>query len=135
MCLRFIFFGLILQLSFLMFGQTSFQRTIGTVNNESVYSFAENDNGYLFAGTINGAGAGGDDILIVETDFSYNIQKSITLGGPQNDFPRSVIKCEDGGYAIIGSTYSYGAGNEEIILIKLSQALDLEWVKTYGGVN
>ena len=135
MCLRLIFFSLILQLSFLMFGQTSFQRTIGTVNNESVYSFAETDNGYLFAGTTNGAGAGGDDILIVETDFSYNIQKSITLGGPQNDFPRSVIKCVGGGYAIIGSTYSYGAGSEEIILIKLSQALDLEWVKTYGGSN
>ncbi|RLD33790.1 MAG: hypothetical protein DRI83_08905, partial [Bacteroidetes bacterium] len=114
-------------------GQVSFQRTIGGTLNESVYSFTETGSGYLFVGATNSAGAGNEDILIIETDFNYNILTSLTLGGSQDDFPRSVIKCQDGGYAIIGSTYSYGAGNEEIILIKLSQTLSLSWVRTYGG--
>lgn len=133
-CRIFLFLLLFIHYSF-SYGQSSFQRTFGTNGDESVYTFTKTDNGYLFAGTTNNAGAGNDDILIIETDLNYTILSSKTLGGAQEDFPRSVIRCADGGYAIIGSTYSFGAGNEEIILIKLAQDLSFLWAKTYGSGN
>ncbi len=116
-------------------GQVYFQRTIGTSLTENAYSFLQIENGYIIVGTTNSSGAGNDDILILKTDLNFNTVWSKTIGGNQNDFPRSIIACSDGGYAILGSTFSFGVGDEEIILIKLSQDLELQWVKTYGRSN
>jgi len=118
-----------------MLAQSSFQRTIGGALDENIYSFVETASGYLFVGSTTSDGAGGQDILLIETGTTYNIEKSLCIGGWQDDFPRSVIASADGGYVIVGSTYSFGAGNEDIIVLKLTEDLNLEWVKVYGASN
>lgn len=52
---------------------------------------------------------------------------------PGDDFGHFVIETSDGGYAIIGSTNSLGAGNYDVWLLKTDANGDTLWTKTYGG--
>lgn len=50
-----------------------------------------------------------------------------------DDFGNFVIETSDGGFAIIGSTNSLGAGNYDVWLLKTDSSGDTLWTKTYGG--
>ena len=64
---------------------------------------------------------------------SLNAQWAITYGGSSRDYADSVQQTSDGGYIVRGSTQSFGAGGNDIWILKLSPAGDIEWQKTYGG--
>jgi hypothetical protein len=54
-------------------------------------------------------------------------------GGSGIDFGRHILKCSDGNYAILGGTSSFGAGGDDIWLLKISEDGDTLWTRTYGG--
>jgi hypothetical protein len=56
-------------------------------------------------------------------------------GGTSYDFAYSVQQTSDGGYIVAGKTGSFGAGWEDIFLIKTDANGNLQWAKTYGGTN
>jgi hypothetical protein len=56
-----------------------------------------------------------------------------TYGGTGEDKASSVQQTEDGGYIVIGSTSSYGAGDQDIWILKLDISGNVEWQKTFGG--
>lgn len=58
-----------------------------------------------------------------------------TFGGAKDDVGSKVIETVDGGYAIIGSTSSFGAGKEDIWVVKTDENCVMEWNRTYGGSN
>mgnify|MGYP000754413915 CR=1 FL=1 len=60
-------------------------------------------------------------------------QKSI--GGSKNDYGTAIIKTNDGGTVVAGSTESAGVGGRDNILTKLNAAGDIVWKKTYGNSN
>ncbi len=55
------------------------------------------------------------------------------FGGTSDDIAAQIIQTSDNGYAILGTTYSFGAGNVDFCLIKLDQNKIPQWDKTYGG--
>ena len=65
-----------------------------------------------------------NDLGEVEWDFSY--------GGIYNDIGTSVIHSY-GGWVLVGQTYSYDVGMGDIMLIKVNDFGELEWMKTIGG--
>ena len=67
--------------------------------------------------------------------YSGQIGWTKTYGGSYNDCGWSVQQTEDGGYIIAGGTQSFGAGGDDIYLIKTNVYGDVEWTKTYGGSN
>jgi uncharacterized protein YunC (DUF1805 family) len=74
------------------------------------------------------------------SDFSPEIESITTLGGTKNESAKSVIKTQDGGYAIVGYTQSMdgdveGKSNEsfDYWFLKFNASKELEWQKTYGG--
>jgi hypothetical protein len=91
------------------------------------------DGGYIVVGLTNSFGAGGGDIFLIKTDASGNVQWAKTYGGTSADEAFSVQQTSDGGYIVVGLTNSFGAGTEDIFLIKTDASGNLQWAKTYGG--
>jgi len=58
-----------------------------------------------------------------------------TYGGTASDAGRSVQQTSDGGYVIAGRTGSFGAGDDDVYLIKTSASGDTLWTRTYGGTE
>jgi hypothetical protein len=84
------------------------------------------DGGYAVAGYTESFGAGMADVYVVKLDGSGNIQWTRTIGGKLNDGGFSIIQTTDGGYAVAGNTFSFGAGNFDVYVVKLDGS---------GGVN
>jgi hypothetical protein len=57
------------------------------------------------------------------------------FGGTKSDICYSMVQTADGGFAMAGSTVSFGAGDNDFLLIKTDPAGNLLWNKTYGGGN
>jgi hypothetical protein len=58
-----------------------------------------------------------------------------TYGGTDLDFAFSVQQTSDGGYIVAGSTASFGAGCDDIFLIKTDANGNIIRAKTYGGTD
>ena len=56
-----------------------------------------------------------------------------TFGGIQNDGCKQVQPTPDGGYIMIGTTSSFGAGNTDFYAIKTDSLCNFKWSKCYGG--
>ncbi len=56
-----------------------------------------------------------------------------TYGGINGDNGYSVQQTSDGGFIIVGTTSSYGAGSSDIYLIRTDSDGDTLWTRTYGG--
>ena len=116
--------------------QTEWARAYGGSNEDWGFSVVEtSDGGYAVVGVTFSFGAGADDFWFVKTDVSGNIEWSRTYGGTGEDRGRSIIQTGDGGYALIGHTWSFGVGYGDFRLIKTDATGNMQWSKTYGGVN
>jgi len=117
-------------------GNIIWAKTYGGTNDDWAYSVQQtSDGGYIVAGWTYSFGAGSDDILLIKTDASGNVQWAKTYGGTSYDFAYSVQQTSDGGYMVAGLTRSFGAGSDDILLIKTDASGNVQWTKTYGGTN
>lgn len=58
-------------------------------------------------------------------------QKRFNASG--NEEMHNMIRCVDGGYAMIGTTTSIGAGGQDVFLIRLNDTGKVVWAKSYGS--
>ncbi len=93
------------------------------------------DGGFVIAGTTESYGAGDTDVYLIRTDANGVMLWNTTYGGPEYDFGISLVQTLDGGFAIVGYTYSYGAGIDDVYLIKTDADGNMLWNKTYGGTE
>ncbi len=91
------------------------------------------DGGYAIAGWTDSNGAGEEDFWLVKTEADGNIQWNQTYGGTSRDEAQSIIQTSDGGYAVVGYTFSFGAGSGDFWLIKTDASGTMQWNKTFGG--
>jgi hypothetical protein len=114
--------------------QTKFQLAVGGSGSEYANSVIQtSDGGYAIAGYTNSFGAGGNDVYVVKLNGSGAIQWSRTFGGISDDVALTIKQTTDGGYLVSSETNSYGAGAYDIFILKLDNAGNLQWSKTFGG--
>jgi len=58
---------------------------------------------------------------------------STNYGGIYNEQGHSACSLPDGGYAVLGATYSFGDGDHDIYLLRLNSFGDTIWTRHYGG--
>ncbi len=75
------------------------------------------------------------DALFIKLTPDGNVLWERTWGGDGYDQADSVVPAADGGYYIFGETDSYGAGDRDFFLLKISEDGAEEWLETYGGAR
>ena len=58
-----------------------------------------------------------------------------TYGGNQNDFGSDVVRVNSGGCIIVGSTESYGSGESDWYILRITNDGDELWSRTIGGTG
>lgn len=132
-------------------GVLQWQKTFGGSNNDVAYSIAQTtDGGYILAGwssSVNGDVTGHhgsttySDYWVVKIDGAGNLQWQKSLGGLNIDEARSIIQTSDGGYLVVGYSYSQdydvssNHGASDIWVVKLNATGDMVWEKSLGGSN
>ena len=113
----------------------TFQRGYGTQDSTSDASGAcvqqTIDGGYIAAGYISNFGEGGDDYYLMKSDPLGNIVWAKTYGDVDADDASHVIQTSDSGYAIAGTSLSYGGTH--MLLIKTDASGNMTWAKTFGN--
>ena len=90
------------------------------------------DGGYAIAGYTNSFGNGGYDCYLVKTDSTGVLEWDRTYGGENWDLSYSLELTADSGYILCGETYSYGAGKNDVYLIRTDPNGDTLWTRSYG---
>jgi hypothetical protein len=115
--------------------QVEWEKTFGGAGDDRGYSVQQtSDGGYIIVGETWTSG-GWYDVYLVKVDANGNMQWSKTFGGLNHDWGFSVQQTRDGGYIIVGVTTSYGAGWADVYLIKVDANGNMQWSKTFGGLN
>lgn len=114
-------------------GSIQWTKTYGEPNKlYDAYSVVEtNDCGYAIAGKV-APGAGYGDMWLLKTDVSGEVQWEKTYGGQEPETANSIVKTGDGGYLLVGSTDSVGAGNSDGWAVKVDSQGNKQWSKTFG---
>jgi len=117
-------------------GNVVWQKTYGGTNEDAAHALAPtSDRGYIVAGWTWSFGAGMGDVWVLKLDGTGNVQWQKTYGGTGVDGASAVAPTSDGGYVVAGLTVSFGAGIEDVWVLKLDGSGNVQWQKTYGGTN
>jgi len=110
------------------------QKTLGGSRTDVAYSVIQTrDSGYVAVGFTSSRGAGKKDVWLVKLNQAGDTLWTRTYGGANDDIGWSVAQTRDGGYVIAGETYSYGAGFNDLYLVKTDAAGVPTWSKTCGS--
>ncbi len=124
------------------------QKCFGGTKSENSGALVETGDGGYIAGGIayssNGdvSGVHGDrDVWLIKFDSVGNLIWQRAYGGSLTEDFISIVKTSDGGYIIVGSTWSndgdvsgfHGGQGADIWVLKIDQDGDIEWQRALGG--
>ena len=120
----------------------------GSGNTERASNITSNANKILICGVSNSTNgtfenSQGEDVWVLVLDTSGLVLDTLRFGGTLNEGGKEIIPTNDGGYALIGISFStngdaYGAnyhGNGDVWVVKLDSSFNIEWQQMYGGSN
>jgi hypothetical protein len=120
-------------------GVEQWSQTYGGTSDSTSNSVQQTtDGGYIICGYSNYLGNDENwttDVYLIKTDVNGVEQWSQTYGGTEYESSYSVQQTTDGGYIIVGETYSFGNGGSDVYLIKTDVNGVEQWSQTYGGTE
>jgi len=128
------------------FGQQEWSKIYGSKGNDDAITVLPLNNSYVIAGNaaksdgdVTNTVLGDDDVWLFEIDLEGNMMNQKNYGGSAKDGAVSIQATQDGGYIVGGTTASddyiipNNNGASDFWLLKVDNALNLVWSKTYGG--
>ena len=110
---------------------------IGGLQEESSSSIIElSDGDYFFCGNTKSYGNGGHDLLMIRFNPDFSIEWQKTVGGVSDDYFNNMtlpIENNDSSLTILAMTNSFGMGQADILVQKISSNGNIIWSKIYGG--
>lgn len=117
-------------------GNIEWNKTYGGSGFDMLLSVVQTpDQGYALAGRTLSFGNGGYDAWLVKVNSTGEMEWNKTYGGTIDDWANCVVQTSDGGYAVFGNTFSYGAGSSDFWLVKTDSEGTAQWNRTYGGFS
>lgn len=117
-------------------GKELWHRAFGGKSNDYPAEFGAlqptPDGGYLVVGYTWSYGQK-CDIWLMKLNSFGNMVWNKTIGGADVDFARSIIRCSDGNFVIVGRTTSFGAGKGDVYVVKVDAGGNVLWERAYGG--
>ena len=115
-------------------GFSEWQRIYGGFGDDVAYYIQEtSDEGYIVAGESDSFGNKESELWVLKLTSIGEIEWENIYGGSDNDHLNCIRETSEGGYVVTGNTYSFGAGDSDILALKLSSTGDIEWQRAYGG--
>ena len=112
-------------------GSLLWNKTYTKIESQKAYSMTTAKDGYVLAGETVSTQTS-TDALILKVDFEGNKIWETTIGGPDSDSPSYITPSQDDGFLVCGFTFSFGAGQRDFWLIKISALGQVEFSATYG---
>ena len=115
-------------------GNKIWEKTFGGKYNDILFSIVNSgDGGFIVAGGTESFGNRDYDAYLIKLDKNGNKIWEKTFGGKDNDMAFSIVNSSDGGFIVVGGTFSFGKGEEDLYLIKIDKNGNKIWEKTFGG--
>ncbi len=111
-------------------GCSTWARNYGTSQREEA-GFAEPtaDGGFVVLGSVGG------DLVVLKLDSTGAVQWQKRLGGSGYESPKAIRQVAGGGYVLLATTQSFGAGWIDVWIVKLDAAGGVVWQKAYGAAG
>jgi hypothetical protein len=112
-------------------GKLVWNQTYGQESSQKAYSITEVNDGCVIVGDKVSL-TSDSDAWVIKIDWNGILMWERTIGGKDADSAAVVSSLEDGNYLVSGFTFSYGEGNRDVWLFKISNAGDVVWSCTVG---
>lgn len=113
-------------------GNVLWDQSYSGINVGTRIKVIESQNGFKIVGsTITNNNS--HDVILIQISSLGNLLYTRTYGGIGDDCGYSITEVSQGGYVIAGCTNSFGAGEYDFWLIKITQNGVELWNRTYGG--
>jgi hypothetical protein len=117
-------------------GSLMWSRTYGGSSEDRATAVRQTgDGGYAIAGYTQCYGAGYYDFYLIKTSSTGDTLWTRTYGGSGGEFAYAMETTDDGGFALAGLTNSFGAGFNDMYLVRTNGSGDTLWTRTYGGTG
>jgi len=114
-------------------GYEQWRKTYGGQFADQARSMQASSDGNLFIGGFTETIGASYQMLALKLTMDGDTIWTRKFGGNLWDFCNDVVALSDGGCALFGQTYSYGAGEGDFYLVRLNSDGDTLWTRTYGG--
>ncbi|UCE66101.1 MAG: T9SS type A sorting domain-containing protein [Candidatus Zixiibacteriota bacterium] len=101
-------------------GFVEWERTYGGARSDRALSVRQTvDGGYIMTGHSTSFGQEGNDIYVVKTDDSGNLEWHDIFGGHDDDIGECIRQVFDGNYVVTGHTEDFGGAYHDAFLMKI----------------
>jgi hypothetical protein len=112
-------------------GDIVWNNTYGGEGSQKAYSIAKANDGYVVVGDIQLPNSA-TDAWVLKVDLEGNVLWNKSVGGKDADSAAYATTSKDGGYLVAGFTFSFGEGNRDFWLFKISDSGKVLWSYTQG---